>query len=274
MADSKMAIDDAKERGPKPQPPCVAPRDPPAYKTVLKQILFTGLLTAFSPYLIYVAISKYSIFRDCYQKSQRKSIKAETTYADEALAKRVWGSGVGAAYYDTVEFQAEEGWCGSATMRCVLKSLVRMGQMDAAKVPDAKRGPMTATKYANQLDEHSGGITSSTVIFGADGYPAFLEAIKKSNDPKFRLSINFLRSALFGAPGSIFFPPNFMKSFFGGHFSPVVAFLEKEDLVAVFDVNHNYGLFFVSSQRLYDSINTLDVQSGVSRAIVLSKVEA
>lgn len=264
MTDSKMV------RGVKP--PCVAPQDPSVIKAVTKQLFFTTLLTVFSPYLLYISISKWATIRDCYIKSQRTSIRAEEEFQSEELTKRVWGSGLGAVYYDAVEYQREEGWCGSATMRCVLKSLVGMGQMAAARVPEAKRGPMTASKYAALLDEQS-GVTTSTIVFGTEGYPLFMEAIKKANDPQYRISLNFLRSSLFGAPGTVLFPPHFMATFFGGHFSPVVAYLEKEDLVCVFDVNHRYGLFFVSSQRLYDSINTLDVQSGVSRAVVVSQVK-
>lgn len=255
------------------KPPCQVPAEVSTLTYATKQIFITALLTIFSPYLLYITATKWNIFSDTYQKSQRTTIKENKEYQSEELCQRVWNdvAGCGAAYYDAVEYQKQEGWCGSATMRSVLKSLVALGQMSADKVPAAKGGPMTAQRYASLLDETS-GCTKSSIVSGSDGYDAFRKVLPLANSTKHRLSLNFLRSSVFGAPGTVFYPPYFMKVFFGGHFSPIVAYLEQEDLVAVFDVNHAYGLFFVPSQRLYDSILTTDVQSGVCRGVVVTEL--
>ena len=63
-----------------------------------------------------------------------------------------------------------------------------------------------------------------------------------------------------------------IQGFFGGHFSPIVGYLEDENLVAVFDVNHEYSIYLVDPRRLYDSVATHDITSGESRGYVVMEV--
>jgi hypothetical protein len=117
----------------------------------------------------------------------------------------------------------------------------------------------------------AGGIeTKSTVVFGADGYDSFLKAIKLANDPKFRISCNFLRSPLFGIPG--YLPADLIFVVFGGHFSPIIGYDEDTDLVAVFDVNHKFGMFLVSPKRLYEAVNTYDRSANNTRGLVVTEI--
>ena len=81
-----------------------------------------------------------------------------------------------------------------------------------------------------------------------------------------------IRSPLFGFKKPAFFPYNFLLGLFGGHFSPIVGYMVKEDLVAVFDVNHEYGVYLLSSRRLYDSVNTFDFTSKQTRGLVLTEL--
>jgi hypothetical protein len=86
------------------------------------------------------------------------------------------------------------------------------------------------------------------VIPGSDGYAAFVAALRLANDPsRYRVGANFLRGALFGTPGAT--PAATLLGLLAGHFSPIIAFLEREDLVLVFDVNHKFGAFLVPTRR-------------------------
>jgi hypothetical protein len=42
--------------------------------------------------------------------------------------------------------------------------------------------------------------------------------------------------------------------------------------VALFDVNHNYGLFFVESRKLYSAVDTTDVFANTHRALVITEI--
>ena len=42
--------------------------------------------------------------------------------------------------------------------------------------------------------------------------------------------------------------------------------------VAVFDVNHKFGTFLVSSRRLFDAVNTFDFGAKSSRGLILTEV--
>mmetsp|Transcript_16343 Transcript_16343/g.46925 ORF Transcript_16343/g.46925 Transcript_16343/m.46925 type:complete len:614 (+) Transcript_16343:465-2306(+) len=55
------------------------------------------------------------------------------------------------------------------------------------------------------------------------------------------------------------------------HWSPIVAYLEDEDLVLVMDVNHLYGWkgYLVPTKRFYDSVNTRDIFNGKFHGLLL-----
>ena len=119
-------------------------------------------------------------------------------------------------------------------------------------------------------------------IIGSEGYLEFLSSLKRINDPRYRVSVNFLRSSLFGLPKTVFprclslfeflLPHNWLLGIFGGHFSPIVGYLEEEDMVAVFDVNHAYGLYLVSSKDLFRAVDTFDFTSSRTRALVVTEI--
>jgi len=267
---SKMRNDEAK-KGERPSPPI--PPSPSALSTVIRSTLFTGLFTILSPYFVYLAATKWNVIRDVYIKANRKSILEDDASGDDKLVDKLWTLPVASQYFSAVEYQYAEGYCGLATMRCMLKSLVSSSKkITGEMVPEPKRGPMTVTTFSSRIDEQAKGNLKSEVVLGSDGYDKFLEVVKKANDPKVRIACNFLRSPLFGFSGTLLLPMNIMKTFFGGHFSPLVGYLEHEDLVAVFDVNANYSLYLVPSKRLYDAVNTYDVQSGSCRGLVISQV--
>ena len=59
--------------------------------------------------------------------------------------------------------------------------------------------------------------------------------------------------------------------FSAGNWSPIISYLEDEDLVLVMDVNDMYGErgYLIPSKRLYDAINTRCIVSGNYRGLLL-----
>lgn len=75
-----------------------------------------------------------------------------------------------------------------------------------------------------------------------------------SNDERRRFVTNFARASLFGG-GS-------------GHHSPIGGYLEHEDLAFILDVNAGFGPWLVSTQRLFDAMNTIaDWATGKTRGL-------
>jgi hypothetical protein len=243
----------------------------PSFLTKGLDLLMKQLISLIAiPFLCYISITKFNILKDIFDKATSElPIQNSTEYKDSGLIKRLQQTLSGKVFENAVEHQIKEGYCCHATQRCLLKSIPKF---DSTNLAEQTRGPATIEQFAETLDKMSGGVTKSKVIWGCDGFDAFLSALKRVNDPNVRVALNFLRSPLFGVKKPLFLPFHWFLCFFGGHFSPVIGFFEDLNLVAVFDVNSNYGLFFVSPQRLYQAVNTHDVTSGKNRGIVVVEV--
>ena len=83
---------------------------------------------------------------------------------------------------------------------------------------------------------------------------AFRAELRQANDPRQRLIINFTRRPLFGTGG--------------GHHSPIGGYFDAEDLVFVLDVNERFGPWLVSSERLFEAMDTVDSSSGARRGLL------
>lgn len=173
---------------------------------------------------------------------------------------------------NALEFQITEGYCSVVTQRNLLKSIPGF---PAEKVPCStkKGGPSTAGEFSSSLSAISGYRTK--VVHGSsDGYEAFRNALCQSNEPeRYRVAVNFLRSALMGF-GNVWLPSNWMLAFAGGHFSPVLGYLENENLVAIFDTNHKYGFYLCDAKRLFNAVNTVDVANGITRGVIVMDLTA
>ncbi|ETW05705.1 hypothetical protein H310_03418 [Aphanomyces invadans] len=248
----------------------VEPGHPAAHshRAVRRAIMITIMSIVGYPVLLALAIFKYDFIVSVFSPASQSSIKKHPKYKDASLWARVWAAPVGQLYLrGNLEFQLQEGYCMPTTLRNVLKSIPTVNAKD---IPEAKPGPSTPERYAAKIDAI--GHTTSTVVFGSDGYDAFIAALKRANDPNYRVALNFLRSPVFGINSPSFVPHNLLLALAGGHFSNIVGYVEDEDLVAVFDVNHTYGPFFVESRRLYDAVNAHDFQSGKTRALIVSQL--
>lgn len=251
------------------EPVIKIPKDSSVLQKAWKVILINVIFIIAFPYLLYILIRKWSIIYDIFIKANKKSIQYSLEYKNKDLIKKAWMLPSARFYYNILEYQLMEGYCSCTTQRCILKSIENI---DLFTIPIIKRGPSTIANFSKSLDQHSNGKTHSTIILGNQNYELYLEAIKKSNDLNYRVSINFLRSSLFGFKTPIWLPSNLLIGMFGGHFSPILGYFEEENLVVIFDVNHNYGLYFVSPQRLYESIATYDISSNECRGIILTKL--
>ena len=113
------------------------------------------------------------------------------------------------------------------TIRIVLKSIPTISIND---YPDLRKGPSVPSKVAHIIDS-SGNKTKSRVVYGNEGSGEFIKAIRLCNNEKYRVSVNFLRSSLFGIPGNYIFPHNWLLGLMGGHFSPIIGYFESLNLV-------------------------------------------
>jgi hypothetical protein len=191
---------------------------------------------------------------------------------DEVVMSKLWAQPSAQAYLtsNALEYQRREGFCCRTTQRCVLKSIPSVG---AHEIPPVCGGPASADAYSTGLDAAVPGKVRSSVVAGEEGYSAFMSALKKVNNPgKYRVSVNFLRPALFGPPAPRLLPSSLLLALFGGHHSPVMGYLEQEDVVGVFDVNHRYGILLLSSRQLFEAVDTFDILSGAKRAIIITEI--
>ena len=243
------------------------PKEVAANKKLLRKTTVFVVTILFSPVLLVLFIARYSAFTSIFSTYKQPSIKSDKNYKHGKLIEQVWSTPVGQAYLKGgLEYQPREGFCAPSTVRNVIKSIPGTTEQD---LPPLVSGPSVPEKLAVAIDKC--GRTESQIIYGQDGFDAFKQALKHSNDPNYRLSANFLRGPLFGPIQDFWFPSSYLVATFGGHFSPVIGYLEKEELVAVFDLNHNYSMFLVDTKRFYESVNTMDIMTGQNRALILSK---
>lgn len=173
-----------------------------------------------------------------------------------------------------------EGYCGSATQRCILRSFglswdTLPPQKSGDSNPD-KWCPHTTQIAKDQSKDNESIELSTRIIPGDVSYDEFLSTLREGLANKnVRIAANFLRSALTGFEKVRYVPCHFIVAMYGGHFSPILGIIENEEdknnpFVAIFDTNHKYnGVYFVPAKRLYDAVRAIDLTANKHRAIVL-----
>ena len=178
------------------------------------------------------------------------SIRSSPTWQRRDLLEKAWALPV-AKLYSPLLSQGFTSICGPTSVANILRSMgVRSGK-------NPLRGfgvrAMSLDQVASEAAEvvPSGWRTRAVRPATIDELRAELSA---SNDPGRRYVTNFARSSLFGG-GS-------------GHHSPIGGYLEHEDLAFVLDVNASYGPWLVSTDRLFDAMNTVaDWATGKTRGL-------
>jgi hypothetical protein len=192
------------------------------------------------------------------------SIATAPSYQDAALLDRAWALPVAALYReDGYEAQANPSFCGPTSAANVAQSLgLNVDQRSIIEGTPIS----TFLGYAVSW-EHGPGVTldeEAELMRIATGQPvsvlrdlaidAFRAELRQANDPRFRYVANFSRAPLWGSGH--------------GHISPILGFLEDEDLVFVGDVNGDYGPFLTSPERLLEAMNTRDDATGAPRGLL------
>lgn len=193
------------------------------------------------------------------------SIERLASYQDAALLRRAWQLPVAARYAaGRFEYQANASFCGPASVANLLRSIGRATTQRQVVDGTAYEpwfgvlpGGLTLDQLADLLQQRSGRPVQ--VVRDAD-LAQFRAHLRRSNDPQRRYLANFHRGPLFGRGH--------------GHFSPVLGYLEAEDLVLVGDVNADYRAFLVASERLWRGTDTVDKATGLERGLVWIEVAA
>ena len=237
----------------------------------------------------------------------RRPVQSLPSNLDRSQLAKTWTYVPSARTYvenGALIYQRGEGYCGSATLWCILRSYggtegpaARGGGPGSGQggfvfpqgcVPELTYGAQDPDKWCANLAlaaARAGIDNLSTTIVrpaekGGGGYGEFLRSLRRVHDPRCRVAVNYLRPALCGFQRPFWLPAHLLLGLFGGHFSPVVGIIEREGrtedsafddpLVAIFDVNHRYnGLYLVPASMLYEAVSAVDATSGRCRALVV-----
>ena len=173
------------------------------------------------------------------------SIREAPAFQDAKLLTRAWALPVASTFTRPILSQTNPSSCGPASVANVLRSAgAPMSAEDVAAhgsgcVAGFCFGGLTLAQLGDATREAAPGWKVTEL------HPETLEKFREELRRKEgRLIINFHRRPLFGAGG--------------GHHSPIGGYLEKEDLVFVLDVNERFGPWLVSSERLFEAMDTMD----------------
>lgn len=191
------------------------------------------------------------------------SIERTAAYRNAGLLAEAERLPVARAYLARgFEYQRNRSDCGPASAADLLHSI---GRRDSQAEVMAQGGVASLFGYVIpglSLDQEAALLRRTTgarvTLLRNLDREAFRAVLARTNDPHLRVIVNFDRGALFA------------RGF--GHFSPLLAYLADRDLVLVGDVNRDYGLYLVSSSRLFEAMNTVDSMTGKKRGLLMVAV--
>ena len=192
------------------------------------------------------------------------SIRQAEIFQDAAELDRAWSLPVASRYRAVgLEFQGNGSLCGPTSLANLIRST---GGLASQETILEGAGVKTYFGYLPKgltLDALADvarrrvGAERVHVLRNLD-LAAFRAAMREANDPSRRMLVNFHRGPLFGTGG--------------GHHSPIGGYLEQEDLVLVLDVNRAYQPWLVSTERLFEAVDTVDSSSGQKRGLLVIDV--
>jgi phytochelatin synthase len=194
------------------------------------------------------------------KRYQVQSIALRPDYQDAELLERAWQLPVATRFEHTVDSQENVSVCGLASAANVFRSLGTGPTTAAAVVHGTGRCRILGYCWNGlTLDELADVIRSKTdrkvTVLRDMTLVQFREQVARANDSGRRYIVNFHRGLLFGRGG--------------GHHSPVGGYLPDRDLVFVLDVNARYGPWLVSTERLYNAVDSVDPESRKKRGLLL-----
>ena len=192
------------------------------------------------------------------------SIRQAEIFQDAAELDRAWSLPVASRYRAAgLEFQGNGSLCGPTSLVNLIRST---GGVASQETILEGAGVKTYFGYLPKgltLDALADvarrrvGAERVHVLRDLD-LAAFRAAMREANDPSRRILVNFHRGPLFGTGG--------------GHHSPIGGYLEDQDLVLVLDVNRAYQPWLVSTERLFEAVDTVDSSSGRKRGLLVIDV--
>ena len=186
------------------------------------------------------------------------SIREAAVFQQPALLERAWALPVAKTFPRPLLSQGNPSSCGPTSVANVLRSSGGATTPDevAAHGAGCLGGFCFGGLTLAQLAEATRAISAEWKVteLRPATLDAFREELRLANDPSRRLIINFTRRSLFGEGGC--------------HHSPIGGYLEPEDLVFVLDVNERFGPWLVSSERLYEAMDTIDPSTGQKRGLL------
>jgi hypothetical protein len=190
------------------------------------------------------------------------SIEAQADYRSEAKLVAAWSLPVAVTYPKPLVYQNNPSFCGPASVANVLRSLGVEATQEGLVERSQFRRVFGLLIGGLTLDELAGLITSQTphrvTVLRDLTLAQFREHLRSVNDVRYRYVANFHRGPLFGRGH--------------GHFSPLLGYLETDDLVLVGDVNDEYRPFLVRSEALWRAVDTVDSASEKKRGLILIDV--
>jgi hypothetical protein len=284
--------------------PVLGKQEVPSWvRWLARQLLFSALAFIVLPaVLVYALVKRSAELAYVWHHVMRAPALEKSTTTNlqdtDAASSTVWKADSnrgGAAYAATLEWQTREGFCSVTTMRCVLKSLkAGFPELSAGVgVPPVMYGPDDLESHSRKLlaaanargaadvavevemvhgvgKSHGGGEEEGGAL--EEHYASFLQTLALVNHPsgRYRVAANYLRGALFG-PES-WWPAHVLLALLGGHFSPIVHFDARTEMLHIFDVNAAYGLCVVPARKLFHSTRTVDIATGKCRGLVVTKL--
>jgi hypothetical protein len=202
----------------------------------------------------------YAKFRELQNRRWNVvSIDTLPAYQDQERLARAWALPVAREYADGIRYQTNGSRCGPASLANILGSL---GDED-----DTEDEVLDGTGYCwlglclpgltlDEVAEIARAKTDAqvTVIRDLD-LEGFREHLRHSNEPGRRYLVNFHRGPLFTKGG--------------GHHSPLIGYLEDEDLAFVLDVNDEFEPWLVPAPRLFAAMDTIDDATELERGLLL-----
>lgn len=273
----------------------IPPSNQSTFSLVKQFLLFHGAIPILAPLIVgYKFIMdkpfRYSFPSACWSlyslvsRANMQSISKGWYYQNETLLSRLWSQPSACAYVSALEYQVREGYCGSATRRCILRSF----GLSPDDIMEQTRGESKPEGWCEGIVKEAkdnNGLDLSTRILRPDddmSYDEFLSTLRTSlSNTNIRVACNFLRSGLMGFERVRYVPIYMIAALFFGHFSPIIGIIEQNDndngtdeydnypFVAIFDTNHKYGgVYLTPARKLYNSVKAIDVSSNTHRAIV------
>lgn len=181
-------------------------------------------------------------------------------YQNVKLLSRLWTLQSAQHYIgnnnnNILEYQIREGYCGSATQRCILKSL---GYISPSIIGNEQCGgeskPTLWCEHVkqkvnnnNNCDENDDEYYIETqIVYGSSvTYTQFKTILQTSlSNPNIRIACNYLRSVLTGFELNglwKFHPLLILLKLYGGHFSPILGMLDANEVNNDDDGDHQSG---------------------------------